>query len=213
MRRLIAQAFIDDFSTVLLFSSPISFLLIGMSQNTYMRFDTPNIESDVEMKNYTDYYANVQELVSTTPHITRIPSNNARAQNITALANTLVRSFNPEAESIPEEYIINAPTKAEKRVNELEENRRTLFAFKDDEERMDYIREVLGLEEDDEDPEEVAGLTEVDLIEAGAELLTDQMSGGKSKKKSKKKSKSKSKRKSEKKSKKNKSKKNKKKNK
>jgi len=185
-----------------------------MSQNTYMRFDTPNIESDVEMKNFTDYYTNVQELVATTPHVTRIPSNNARARNIEALANTLVRSFTPP-EPIPENYTINAPTKAEKRANELEENRRTLFAFKTDEERMDYIREILGLEEDDEDPEEVAGLTEADLIEAGAELLTDQMTGGKSKKNlsKKRKSEKKKKRKSEKKSKKNKSKKNKKKNK
>ena len=151
-----------------------------MSQNTYMRNGTPNIleDSDVVMNTGPSfgYYEAVQ-----------VELEAPRSANIAALANPLalpMRSVTPpEPEStydnIPENYTIHPPTKAEKRANEMEENRRTLFAFKEDDERIDYIRSILGLDEDDDDPEEIAGLTEGDLIEAGAELLTDQMSGGK----------------------------------
>ena len=163
-----------------------------MSQtNASMGLGTPNIESDVEMLPSSEfgYYEAVQQLIP-------------QSANIAALANPLaqpVRSVTPpEPEStydnIPDTYeiIVPALTKAQKREKEMDENRRILFAFNKDDERIDYIRSVLGLDEDDDDPEEVAGLTEGDLIEAGAELLTDQMSGG-SKKKAKKAKKTKAK--------------------
>ena len=152
-----------------------------------MRNGTPNIEEeDIEMTNRSKeptfgYYESLEHLVATTPQIvpTKIANTTQISLNIASLA-SVESNRQTSVENIPETYEL-VYTNAEKRAKELDDNMRTLFAFNTDEERIDYIREVLGLDEDDDDPEEIAGLTDADLIEAGAELLTDQMSGGREK--------------------------------